>query len=1137
MFVNGVRVGMLTAKVRKDEFIHNQVKKVATAISAPEIKNSNFKVLDNCSKFPATMRPDQSYNFQLTMRNNGFERLTVNSLLVIPSFQGFSVKTTNLDRSPIHLDERQSKILEGTYIPKSYGMYDFHIHIGLNNGCRMVHTVHIHVKNEEDLKIIGTTKSRWVEPTVDSIVRKIVPAFPPNRVNKSHFLTPIDTPFLEKLPIYPIPEDVQVAIDNNAAHKDLNAWKTKANYINRMQTLLWIEEAQEINNIRRFDLKEAKLLDHDQNDEQLGAYIPEYLYLVVEGLAEKRPSVLVRDVVYVWVPGSRDYEYEGVVQKVFKDKIALVFCQEFKKIFPDRSTKFNVRFEFSRVPKRIMHRALTSAKIDIIWPEKKPLVNAAPNWKSKNEIDWKDVEVSRNEEQAHAVLSVVNRAHGDIPFLLFGAFGCGKSRTLLEMIIQILKNNQNAKVLICTQSNSAADYFAKNLVSVLSTNEMHRLYASQYQKERVNDSILPYTQFDKDSFNIPDLNRLKQFKVIISTCNTAASLYGVGMGANHFTHILLDEASQMMEPEALIPISMASTKTSIVMAGDDKQIGPIIYSKSAIHHKMGESIMWRISQLDAYDSLNDKRTCIHLKMNYRSHSAILNFLSLEFYKGHSLVQKGPKSIVESLQNWGKLPRKGFPVMFQSVEGEDKQSSDDPSFFNIEEASTIRDLVKNLTFETGLAASDIGIISPYYKQVKTIRKLLPQSNIPNWRDIKVGSPEEFQGSERKAIFISCVRSSRSYLAFDQEYSLGILKNEKRMNSAFSRAGCLLVVVGNPYILGTDEHWNNFLDYCRENKSYIGPESSKVQQTIQIQEKKEEEDREREKILKKQKELEDVEKAKKEPQGRKEMDWAEVSRKEPINTPPKPSPIAAPVTPIAPIAAPSRVPDVNSNNVISQPKEKPSMNEPSSPFKPSPPVPSTPFNPSFTQFSPQTFWSVDSKPYVPPVTTLSSPIAPIASSYSQFPVEPNPNIQNGVEEEEEEDEGFEPGYEGICFLGQFPLLMSKLPVPPVSVSAPGPDYPIKVEIGLFCGSFKWVVNKLQRNGALFHVSLTKENLIGAYSYAGSHGSHLSDNYKKTDLILNIPNERTLILEQSPGILSFTLPASRIFYPNPNNQSTPL
>ena len=57
-------------------------------------------------------------------------------------------------------------------------------------------------------------------------------------------------------------------------------------------------------------------------------------------------------------------------------------------------------------------------------------------------------------------------------------------------------------------------------------------------------------------------------------------LTSMGVPDQHFTHIFVDEAGEALEPETLIPLFLANAKTSIVLAGDHLQLGPIVrYSK------------------------------------------------------------------------------------------------------------------------------------------------------------------------------------------------------------------------------------------------------------------------------------------------------------------------------------------------------------------------------------------------------------------------------------------------------------------------------------------------------------------------------------------------------------------------------
>ena len=51
----------------------------------------------------------------------------------------------------------------------------------------------------------------------------------------------------------------------------------------------------------------------------------------------------------------------------------------------------------------------------------------------------------------------------------------------------------------------------------------------------------------------------------------------------------------------------------------------------------------------------------------------------------------------------------------------------------------------------------------------------------------------------------------------------MANEKRFNVAVTRAKALLIVIGNPRVLATDEkNWLPLLRFCRDNNSWLGQE---------------------------------------------------------------------------------------------------------------------------------------------------------------------------------------------------------------------------------------------------------------------------------------------------------------------------
>ena len=54
-----------------------------------------------------------------------------------------------------------------------------------------------------------------------------------------------------------------------------------------------------------------------------------------------------------------------------------------------------------------------------------------------------------------------------------------------------------------------------------------------------------------------------------------------------------------------------------------------------------------------------------LMNNYRSHEALLRLPSKLFYHGELCV-RAPRSVVNSLCGWKRLPKKGFPLLFHGI---------------------------------------------------------------------------------------------------------------------------------------------------------------------------------------------------------------------------------------------------------------------------------------------------------------------------------------------------------------------------------------------------------------------------------------------------------------------------------------
>jgi helicase MOV-10 len=166
-----------------------------------------------------------------------------------------------------------------------------------------------------------------------------------------------------------------------------------------------------------------------------------------------------------------------------------------------------------------------------------------------------------------------------------------------------LAKSPQAKILACAPGNSAADLIAFRLREYLSTDELFRFYAPSRFKDQVPDDLVSYTFKEAgDHFSVPKMDRLKKFKVIVSTCGSSGIFSGVGMARGHFTHIFIDEAGQATEPESFLSIKLlADSKTNVILSGDPKQLGPVIRSGIAKELGLDKSYLERLMDRDVYN--------------------------------------------------------------------------------------------------------------------------------------------------------------------------------------------------------------------------------------------------------------------------------------------------------------------------------------------------------------------------------------------------------------------------------------------------------------------------------------------------------------------------------------------------------
>ncbi|XP_055536928.1 putative helicase MOV-10 [Wyeomyia smithii] len=510
----------------------------------------------------------------------------------------------------------------------------------------------------------------------------------------------------------------------------------------------------------------------------------------------------------------------GVISQICSNKVLFETEEPLK-----NDIKWRIKFNPNRTPIRMEYQALEIIKrqeLSRFFFPSKPLFKF-PQF-IRSDLEWFNSNISANDEQQTAIVSILNETAKPAPYILFGPPGTGKTSTLVESVAQIWKLKPNVFVLVTASSNFACNELTERLLKVIPKEDIFRFFSKHAERLMADMSyeLIECSNLNTGSYRLPSKKELYGKRIVISTLTSVGKMVQAKIKSGHFGYVFIDECGSATEASALVPIagiitSQGQINGSIILSGDPLQLGPITRSEFAADMGLNISMLERLMKLSVYkrdpktDNF-DSALITKLIKNFRSHEAILWFSNKTFYQ-NELEPCAAAQHTRWALDWPVLPAPNFPIIFESTMGKIAREQDSTSYFNKKEIELVdfymSKIIANGINGRSVSQEDIGVISPYKKQCIKLKQMCQRHG---WNEIQVGSVEAFQGREKPVIILTTVRSGTN--------GVGFLSNFKRLNVALTRAKALLIVIGNPETLQQDGNWYEFIRYCYQNNAIHG-----------------------------------------------------------------------------------------------------------------------------------------------------------------------------------------------------------------------------------------------------------------------------------------------------------------------------